>query len=189
MKGCLSQERLSWNRVTRRCSAKFFCGSPILRIGEPLGTQSPKTKPFQFLSENLENFSQFFFFFLANLDLASNSMRPPPPPTWEFWILANLNSASNSARPPPQPTWEFWILANLNSASNSASPTPPSTWEFWILANLNSASNSTSAPPQKKLVNARTTLRPRPGAPRFNYSSALVANSCDIFMPRALKSC
>ena len=80
-----------------------------------------KTVPI-FVRKLRKFFAKKFFFFLANLDSASNSTSPHPPSTWEFWILANLNSASNSVRPPPpQPsTWEFWSLANLNSASNSS---------------------------------------------------------------------
>ena len=69
--------------------------------------------------------------------------------------------------PPPLHKWEFWILANLNSTLNSANPPPPYKWEFWILANLNSTSNSATPPPPHELVNARTTLSPRPGAPRL----------------------
>ena len=73
-----------------------ICGSRILRIREPLGTQSPKPFPGTFLPENLEH----FFLDLANLDSVSKVRNwfpptPPPPPwTWEFKILANLDSAS-----------------------------------------------------------------------------------------------
>ena len=47
------------------CRFRIYCGSRILRIREPLGTQSPKPFPGTFLPENLENFSQFFFFFFS----------------------------------------------------------------------------------------------------------------------------
>ena len=124
-----------------------------LPIFVPLGTQSRKPFPGTFLPENLENFSQnFFFFFLANMDSkVGNWFHQPHPPTPKMGTLdfskfgLSIKSWKLVSPPPPlkMGTLDFskfglsiksWKLVSMNP------PAPPKKWELWILANLDSAS-------------------------------------------------